>query len=161
MNVYDNDPLMICVTRCICRCVLASSDDHAPPYFASRCAVFVIECSTDKMDFNWASRYADSVCLHLLFLEQEIECVDVCVKHVRRRAIYIATQFELLSPWNNTASCLLWCLPCFEWSFWCASTRCKNAPFARECIACVGRYMDTLSLSGLPEWDRVRARSCS
>jgi hypothetical protein len=145
------NPFMKYVTRFICRCVLASSDDHDPPYFASKCAVFVIESSTDKMGFNWASRYADSVCQHLLFLEQEIESVGVCAKHVRRRAIYIATQFELLSPWNNTASCSPWCLRCFEWSLGCASTRCKNAPFARECIACVGRYMDTLSMSGLPE----------
>jgi hypothetical protein len=142
MNVYDNDHLMICVTRCICRCVLASSDDHDPPYFTSRCAVFVIESSTDKMGFNWESRYADSLCLHLLFLEQEIECVGVCAKHVRRRAIYLATQFVSCSPWY---------LRCFEWSVGCASTRCMNAPFARECIACVGRYMDTLSMSGLPE----------
>jgi hypothetical protein len=151
MNVYANDPMMICVTRCICRCVLVSSDDRDHPYFASRCAVFVIESSTDKMGLNWASRYADSVCLHLLFLEHEIECVGVCAQHVRRRAKYIATQFERLSPWNNTASCSPWYLRYLEWSLGCASTRCMNAPFARECMACVGRYMDTLSLSGLPE----------
>jgi hypothetical protein len=35
MNLCDNDHLMICVTRCICRCVLAAIHDHDTPCFVS------------------------------------------------------------------------------------------------------------------------------
>jgi hypothetical protein len=35
MNVYDNDPLVMCVTGCIYPCVFAAIDDDDTPSFAS------------------------------------------------------------------------------------------------------------------------------
>jgi hypothetical protein len=41
MNVYDNSPLMICVTGCIYPCVFAAIDDDDTPIFASINAMWV------------------------------------------------------------------------------------------------------------------------